>query len=353
MATETDNRPLRILVFRFSAIGDVALTLPVIRGLLQINPELRITLVTKSLFMPFFRDVKGLDLVTADFKDKYKGFPGLYRLYRDLTRMADFDYVVDLHGVIRTYILSTFFRLSGKHVYRIDKGRNEKKELVSGNIFHPLKHTTERYLDAFRYIPLKTWIQRDSYFNFDPVSVNGILKKFPKEPGEKWIGIAPFSKHPLKNWPMENMRSLMKMIQSRGKFRYFLFGGGSKELEGIDQLIREFPGSVNAVRELDFNGELDLMKNLHLMISMDSANMHMASLAGIKTVTIWGATHPYAGFGAYHLNKALNIQISKEELECRPCTVFGKGTCRRHDLACLNWLTPEKVFREIQKAGLL
>ena len=61
----------------------------------------------------------------------------------------------------------------------------------------------------------------------------------------------------------------------------------------------------------------------------------------------------HAGFGAYHTNNSLNIQISKEELDCRPCTVFGKGTCRRGDFACMNWLTPEKVYNEIRKAGIV
>jgi ADP-heptose:LPS heptosyltransferase len=245
------------------------------------------------------------------------------------------------------------FQFNGKNVYRFEKGRNEKKELIKGNIFHPMKHTTERYLDVFRYLPLKTWIPFDAFFNYTPAFVNKILEQYPKKAGEKWIGIAPFAKHALKSWPLESMKSLMSMIRKKTDVKYFIFGGGTKELEAIDGLVSEFPGSVNAVKELDFNRELDLMKNLDVMISMDSANMHMASFAGVKTVTIWGATHPYAGFGPYHTNNALHVQISKEELDCRPCTVFGKGTCRRGDFACMHWLTPEKVYQEIRKAGVI
>ena len=344
---------MHILVLRFSAIGDVALSLPVLRGLLQINPELKITLVTQPMFLAFFRDIDRLKLFPADFKTRYRGFAGLLRFYWQLSHSGDYDYVIDLHAVIRSYIISYLFQLKGKHVYRIDKGRSEKRDLISGNIFHPLKHTTQRYLDVFRNLPVKTWIPVDAFFNYEKTYINKIAERYSKTADEKWIGIAPFARHLLKSWPLGNMKSLMQMIQNKYKVRFFIFGGGARELEAIDTMINEFPGSVNAAKELDFNEELDLMKLLDIMISMDSANTHMASLAGVKTVTIWGATHPYAGFGAYHTNNALNIQISKEELDCRPCTVFGKGSCRRHDLACLHWLTPEKVYEDIRKAKVI
>jgi ADP-heptose:LPS heptosyltransferase len=342
---------MHLLVFRFSAIGDVALTLPVLRGLLIINPELRITLVSNEMFRSYFRNIDRLTLFPVDFKNKYQGFRGLVRLYRELSKIDNYDYVIDLHGVLRSYVLGILFRLKGKHVFGIDKGRKEKSDLIKGNIFHPLKHTTERYLDVFRHLPLKTWIPYDSYFSFDPASILNLMNRYPKKTGEIWVGIAPFSKHPLKNWPLENMKSLMRNMGKKSRVRYFIFGGGSRELAEIDRLIEEFPGALNAAKELNFNDELDLITQLDLMISMDSANMHIASFSGVKTVTLWGATHPYAGFSAYHSNNALDIQISKEQLNCRPCSVFGKGTCRRKDFACMNWLTPEKVYQEIRKAG--
>ena len=349
--TDYTAKPMHLLVLRFSAIGDVALTLPVLRGLLIINPELRITLVSNEMFRSYFRNVDRLNLFPVDFKNKYQGIRGLVTLYRELSKIDDFDYVIDLHGVLRSYFLGFLFRFNGKHVLSIDKGRKEKKDLIKGKIFHPLKHTSERYLDVFRHLPLKTWIPTDSYFSFDPASIINLITRYPKKTGEFWIGIAPFSKHFLKNWPLENMKSLMRMMHEKSRVRYFIFGGGTKELTEIDHLIEEFPGSLNAAKEMNFNEELDLITQLDLMISMDSANMHIASLTGVKTVTIWGATHPYAGFSAYHSNNALDIQISKEELNCRPCSVFGKGTCRRGDFACMNWLTPQKVYQEIRKAG--
>ncbi len=340
-------------MLRFSAIGDVALTLPVLRGLLIINPGLKITLVSDPMFSPFFREVDRLQLFPADFKNKYAGFRGLFRLSKDLSSSGEFDYVIDLHGVIRSYVLCLLFLLKGKHIYRIDKGRKDKRDLIRGRIFHPLKHTTQRYLDVFRHLPLKTWIPFDSYFNMDPATIEKLLQRIPKKTGEIWIGIAPFSKHFLKNWPLDYLKSLMRMLAGNKNIRFMIFGGGPKELAEIDRMIAEFPGSMNVARDLNFNEELDLISQLDVMISMDSANMHMASLAGVKTITIWGATHPYAGFSAYHTSNSLDIHITKEELNCRPCSVYGKGTCRRGDFACMNWLTPERVFQDIRKAGFV
>ena len=105
--------------------------------------------------------------------------------------------------------------------------------------------------------------------------------------------------------------------------------------------------------ELSLGAEIALMQSMNIMITMDSSNMHLSSLSGVKTITLWGATHPYTGFEAYHQEEDRNFQISKKELSCRPCTVFGKGTCRRKDFACMQWLTPQLVFNKMINLNLL
>ena len=106
-------------------------------------------------------------------------------------------------------------------------------------------------------------------------------------------------------------------------------------------------GSVIVTGKLSLEGELALMSRLDLMISMDSSNMHMAALAGTKVISIWGGTDPLTGFGAWRQPDNFSIRIPSDELECRPCTVYGKGRCQRGDFACMNWLTAEKVFDRI------
>ena len=101
--------------------------------------------------------------------------------------------------------------------------------------------------------------------------------------------------------------------------------------------------------KLNLDEELALMSRLDLMIAMDSSNMHMAALTGTKVISIWGGTDPLTGFGAWMQPEDYSIRIPVDELTCRPCTIYGKGECRRGDFACMNWLTPEMVFRKIEK----
>jgi ADP-heptose:LPS heptosyltransferase len=90
--------------------------------------------------------------------------------------------------------------------------------------------------------------------------------------------------------------------------------------------------------------ELILMSHLDVMLSMDSANMHLASLTGIPVVSIWGATHPYAGFMGWNQTKDNAIQA---DLDCRPCSIFGQKPCKRGDYACMTMIKPETVVEKV------
>ncbi|MGB0176648.1 MAG: glycosyltransferase family 9 protein, partial [Owenweeksia sp.] len=123
--------------------------------------------------------------------------------------------------------------------------------------------------------------------------------------------------------------------------------GGPDEREELDKLslnnsIRNVAGSFKLAYELA------LMRKLSLMVAMDSSNMHMATLAGIPVVSIWGATHSDAGFGPLGKNISLKVEVPVKKLECRPCSVYGNKPCLRGDYACLNWLEVNEVFRKVQ-----
>ena len=141
---------MRLLVIRFSAMGDVALTVPVVRGVLKSNPNLNITMVSNVKFEPLFHDIDRLDFYKVHL-DSVSGISGLYRLYRKLKLHGSWDAVIDLHSVMRTWVLGSFFKLSGTKVFKIDKGRKGKSELVrkDNKVLKQLKHSTERYLNVF------------------------------------------------------------------------------------------------------------------------------------------------------------------------------------------------------------
>ncbi len=345
-----------LLVFRFSAMGDVALTVPVIRNILDHNKNIKITLVSNPAFVHFFFGIERLTLFPADFKKKYIGLRGLYLLFKDLKSSDNFDYLIDLHNVIRSRILAVFFSLIGLKTYRINKGRKEKKAIVCGKHKEKLIHTTERYLQVFENIlPVSPLPSAPSIRPVDNALINAelFIQKETIPENNQWIGIAPMAKHELKRWSIANIQALMNLISKDSEVYFFLFGGGENEKKALDKVSGETNNATNITGKLSLDTELALISKMSFMITMDSANMHIASLIGIPTVSIWGGTHPMTGFGALHQPEEYAIQIPEAELTCRPCTIYGKGTCKRGDLACLTRLTPEMVYDKLKKLSLL
>jgi ADP-heptose:LPS heptosyltransferase len=341
---------MHLLVIRTSAMGDVALTIPVLRAVSKKYPSIKMTMVTRSIFGPFFSSVEGVDLLFPDFKNRHKGLPGMFRLFRDIRSSYNIDHVIDLHSVLRSTLLGFFFRLSGVPVSVIDKGRSEKRALVKGKEKKQLKHSVERYCDVFARAGFPVIPEKGRCI----IPSKNESERFPELMGKGNnlnIGVAPYAKHRLKMWPEEKMIRLLKLLSGKYECRFWFFGG-SEDREKLAALSLRFPGSVSVVGLFGLEEELALMSRLSLMIAMDSSNMHMAALTGTRVVSIWGGTDPLAGFGAWMEDDSLSVRIPVEELTCRPCTIYGKGKCRRGDFACMNWLTPEIVFDHIGKIKL-
>ena len=338
---------MRLLVIRTSAMGDVALTTPVLRGMREQYPEVELVLLTRSAFKPFFSSITGLELFFPDLKNRHKGIRGVFRLFKDINRQSEIDGVIDLHDVLRSKILRFFFRLTGVPVSVLDKGRSEKKSLITGKKKVQLKHSVERYCDVFAkagfpVVPSKgNWIVPSPDTILKPefiAEMQGVLN----------IGVAPNAKHKLKMWPESNMVRLIGLISEKHRCRFWLFGG-AEDSERLEALQLKISGSTNLAGKLSLDEELVFMSKLDLMIAMDSSNMHMAALSGTKVISIWGGTDPLSGFSAWMQPDSFSIRIPVEELTCRPCTIYGKGECKRGDFACMNWLTPEMVYQKIEK----
>ena len=326
-------------------MGDVALLTPVLKSMEKQYPDAEIVLVTRPAFAPFFYSFSGVKLFLAGSGKRYSGLSGVYRLFSDLRKDHKFDYIIDLHDVIRSHILSGFFRLTGVPVVRINKGRRDKRNIITGKKKGQLIHTVDRYYNVFAR----------AGFSLKPVAGPWIIASgegqkradsLLRETEMIHIGIAPYAKHDLKMWPENSMFRLMEMIAKNSKVRFWLFGG-KEETPQLIAMQGRISESVLVAGTLSLDEELALISRLKFMISMDSSNMHMAALTGTKVISIWGGTDPVSGFGPWQQNSEYAIRIPAEELTCRPCTVYGKGKCRRGDFACMMWLTPEKVFETL------
>ncbi|MEP6614448.1 MAG: glycosyltransferase family 9 protein [Mucilaginibacter sp.] len=334
-----------ILVFRFSAMGDVAMTVPVIKALLNQNPELTITFVSRPDFEGFFKDIPRLTYFAADLNLAYKGFAGLVKLFRALKKTSNFDAVADLHDNLRSKILRRLFRLSGLPYAYINKGRDEKKLLTRfpGKVLKPLRLTTERYADVFRKLGLLVELQSQLKKNPQPLSSD--ILKITGDRTRPWIGIAPFAKHKGKIYPLDRTEEVIKQLNDKN-VKLFLFGGSLLEEEICLQWEQKYPAATSLVRRLTMEQELALISNLDVMMSMDSAGMHLASLEGVPVVSVWGATHHYAGFLGYGQSEN---NIIADDIECRPCSVYGNKPCFRKDYACLYNIAPETIVTKLNE----
>jgi len=338
---------MRLLVIRTSAMGDVALATPVLRAFRKQFPEVEITLLTRLAYKPFFFSIDGLTLFFTDLIDRHKGFSGLIRLFKDISNAGKYDIVIDLHDVLRSKVLRLLFGLKGVPSYVINKGRREKRSVISGKNKKRLRHSIERYCEAFLKAGFPLTLTGGPWIIPSPEALSKIAS-ITGTYEELIIGIAPYTKHKLKMWPEEYMIRLLGMISEKHKTKFFLFGG-NEESEKLTNFQARLAGSFNTSGFLTLDEELALMSRLDLMIAMDSSNMHMAALTGAKVISIWGGTDPLSGFAAWMQPEEHTISIPVDELTCRPCTIYGKGECKRGDLACMNWLTPELVFKRIDK----
>jgi len=342
---------MRLLVIRNSAMGDVALTAPVFKALREQYPGIEVILLTRPVYWAFFTCFDGIQLFLADFKNRHKGLKGIYVLFRDLQKQGKIDFVIDLHDVLRSKVLRTLFWLIGIPSVKVEKGRSEKRKVIKGRSKMKLRHSVERYMDVFEKAGFKfspaigPWITPSGDALKSSIEITGIN-------GGTNIGVAPYARHDLKMWPEDYMISLLRMISEKHDISFWLFGG-KDEHDRLESMVSKVPRSVNLSGRLQLGEEIAVISNLDLMISMDSANMHIAALTGTKVISIWGATDPVIGFGAWNQPEEYSVFIPQSELSCRPCTVFGKGKCRRKDHACMIWLEPETVYKRIESLGIL
>ncbi len=345
----------KILVLRFSAMGDVVLLVPVLRALVAEHPGVEVTVVTRPKFAAFFSNIERVSVFEADVDHKFKGFFGVRQLFRALILKQNFDVVIDLHDHIRTVVLRNLFKLFGIRVVVFTKGRKEKKAFSrkENKITHKLPHTVERYRAAFEKAGFAFKLGQPPYLIPTDESKKIIEAWFVKKEltkNEKWIGLAPFAMHKSKIWPVANYPTVLNAIIQKTNAKIFLFGGGDEEIQYFEDLQLLFPNNcVMVAGRLKMPQEIALMTHLDLMVCADSSNMHLASLTGTPTLSIWGGTHPDVGFGPFGVNQNNMLQISRDELPCRPCSVYGKETCYRGDFACMNNISPERVTEEILK----
>ncbi len=310
---------------------------PVLKELLENNKNYKISLLTNFQFFPFFRAFNGVNLIPFDKKKQHKGLLGMFRLFKEIKKL-DLDYIVDLHEVLRTNFLKAVLKVP---FYQIDKGRDEKQNLVSGKIFAPLKSTHQRYRDVFEKIGIS--IKPLSKTQIHRLDISD-LKLIPKN-NKLLIGIAPFAAHKGKEYPIAQMEEVIKEINK--DFNVILFGGGKKEEFILDDLAGKHSNVINIANKFSLDQEMDVISNLSIMLSMDSANGHIAALMGIKVLTIWGVTHPFAGFSPYGQTDKNNILVNRLQFPKIPTSIYGEKFPNGYEKA-ISSISPKEIISKLR-----
>lgn len=327
-------------------MGDVAMTVPVIKAFVNQNPDLKITVVSRPFFKPFFDGTSNVNFFAFDEKNRHKGFFGLFKLYSDLKKL-NIDAIADLHNVLRSKFIRILFKLSGKKTAFTDKTRKEKAALTSleNKIFKPVKSMFDQHVETFSKLGFTIDLSNPK-FPEKAVLSEEIIKISGQKISDKWIGIAPFAQYQTKVYPQDLMQKVIDELALKNQNKIFLFGGGKIEIEILNQFSKERKNIIVVAGKLNLTQELQLISNLDVMLSMDSGNAHIAALLGKKVVTLWGSTHPYAGFTAFN-QPSDNCLVSDRNLfPLLPTSVYGNKIVAGYE-DVMRTISPESVVTKL------
>lgn len=326
-------------------MGDVAMIIPVLRVFSETYPDVQLTILSRAFFKPFFQDFSNIVFLDADVNKSHKGFLGLLKLSKEANALG-IHAVADLHNVIRSKIITRYLKVSGKKTATLDKGRKEKKSLTreKNKNFKQLKTTHQRYADVFKALGFPLDLT-----TFNPLpqkEFNSNIINLIGEKKNKIIGIAPFAAFKSKMYPLELMKKVIAILDKESQHQIVLFGGGEKEIIHLNSFEKEFSTVINTAGKLNFTEELALISNLDIMISMDSGNGHLAAMYGIPVISLWGVTHPFAGFSPFGQPKENSLLADINKYPLLPTSIYGNTYPQEYENV-MESITPEEVVNTV------
>ncbi len=331
---------------RLSAMGDVAMTVPVLRAFVKQYPEVKITVISRPFFKPFFEGIPNIVFFAFDEKVRHKGFLGLFQLYQDLKPLK-IDAFADLHNVLRSKVIGLLFSIGGKKMAIVEKARAEKKALVrpENKVFAPLPTMFERHAKVFEQLSFPVYLSNPVFPEKAILSAE-ILSLIGNN-YQKLIGIAPFAQYDSKIYPIDLMQKVIDELALDQNNTIILFGGGNQEIAVLARLTKGKVNVINSAGKIKFQQELQLISHLDVMLAMDSGNGHIAAMLGVKVITLWGATHPFAGFAPFNQPPQNSLVPDRNRFPKLPTSVYGNKKVAGYEEA-MRTILPEEVIDKIK-----
>ncbi len=328
-------------------MGDVAMTIPVLRVFVNQNPNVKITVLSRLIFKPLFNDIPNVSFYAADVEGIHKGILGLKKLSNELLEL-NINAVADIHNVLRSKILRFFFSFSIKNIAVINKGRSEKKALTRthNKIFKQLHSTHERYADVFRKLGFKIDLSNHQFPQKKDFSKT--IEELIKNNDKTLIGIAPFAQYKSKMYPLDLIKEVIRELSRNSNYKIIFFGGGKKETDILNSFEKNFKGTLSLAGKLKLKEEIIVISHLDCMLSMDSANAHLAAMQGVKTLTLWGVTHPFTGFYPFDQPIEYAIISDLKKFPNIPCSIYGNKVCKGYE-DVMRSIPSKKIIELIEK----
>ena len=334
-----ENKP-SVLIIRLTSIGDVLLTTPLLRILRNLYPQSRIDFLTTSQMQSVFKHNPNIDnLYTISRKSN---FTELSKKRRELSGKDKYDIVIDLQNNVK----SRYLRLHlGKKILTFDKRRLYKLKLVYlKKIPSDYALIPDLYIKTAREIGaepdgkgLEFWLPTDKQ--------TGFYTKFVDKEGKNNkmdIVIAPGAYHFTKRWPKEHFVSLIRLLIDTG-YRVSLLGG-KEDIRLGEYFESIFKDKItNYIGKTDLSGSAEVIDKHGVVITNDTAIMHIAAARRTPVIALFGSTVRQFGFTPYNAPH----KIIEKNIPCRPCTHYGKAHCPKKHFKCMNLITPEEVHTEV------
>jgi ADP-heptose:LPS heptosyltransferase len=315
------GKELKVLVIRFSSIGDIVLTFHALRCLREKHPNAEIHFLTKSRYAEL--------LQASTFHDKTLFFEGDLMQTRSLIRKGNYTHIVDLHNNLRSRLLTIGIRRV--HLSRFNKLNWEKwlfTRLKKNKL--PNKHLVERYIEAFSELGVLNDSKNTLFFvpNEFKIDVNHY-----ELAGNSFLAIALGAQYSTKKFPVS---SLIKVIEFYDLPIVLL--GGHAEHEDGKKIQAAFPQKkiYNLCGELSLLASASILSQAKTVLTNDTGLMHIAAMFDVPIVSIWGNTVPAFGMSSYRPGNEKSVKIHEVVgLNCRPCSKIGYQECPKGHFNCM------------------
>jgi len=321
--------PKKILIIRFSSIGDIVLTSPVIRTLKQQIAGSEIHFVTKKAFAPILSANPYLDKIHLLEKD-------MNRLIKDL-QAEQFDCIIDLHKNIRSNLIKR--KLNIPTLNNFDKLNIQKWLIVNLKINKlPNKHIVDRYFEGLANLNIQNDKKGLDYFipERDEIALRTLPDFFQKG----YIGIVIGAKHFTKQIPIQKIITICNKLKSP-----ILLLGDKNDHEKGEKIIEQTKNNIyNVCGQYNINQTASIIKQSNGIITSDTGLMHIAAALDKPIISLWGNTIPAFGMYPYMRDESKSHISEIAKLKCRPCSKLGYAKCPKQHFNCMNLIDDEKII---------